>query len=123
MPGVTLLTCVHEGLPDSPVAAHLELGWVSILSGLKTLVETGAPMVNITIGNPYFNPYVNRPFDLPISGAPVPPEHPLEGVARFLHIVKQVQQAYPDLPVVGGGYSWLRQFLPNVGAGFTQITD
>lgn len=45
MPGVTLLTCVHEGLPDSPVAAHLELGWVSILSGLKTLVETGAPMV------------------------------------------------------------------------------
>ncbi len=81
------------------------------------LKETGAPMVNITIGNPYFNPYVNRPFDLPISGAPVPPEHPLEGVARFLHIVKQVQQAHPDLPVVGGGYSWLRQFLPNVGAG------
>lgn len=45
MPGVTLLTCVHEGLPESPVAVHLELGWVSILSGLKTLVETGAPMV------------------------------------------------------------------------------
>lgn len=81
------------------------------------LKENGAPLVNITIGNPYFNPYVNRPFDLGISGAPVPPEHPLEGVARFLGIVKQVQQAYPDLPVVGGGYSWLRQFLPNVGAG------
>jgi uncharacterized protein YndB with AHSA1/START domain len=45
MPGVTLLTCVHEGLPDGPVTTHLELGWVSILSGLKTLVETGAPMV------------------------------------------------------------------------------
>lgn len=45
MPGVTLLTCVHDDLPDSPVTAHLELGWVSILSGLKTLVETGAPMV------------------------------------------------------------------------------
>jgi uncharacterized protein YndB with AHSA1/START domain len=44
-PGVTLLTCVHEGLPDSPLATHLELGWVSILSGLKTVVETGAPMV------------------------------------------------------------------------------
>ena len=81
------------------------------------LQDNGAPLVNITIGNPYFNPYVNRPFDLPIAGAPVPPEHPLEGVARFLDIVRQVQQAYPDLPVVGGGYSWLRQFLPNVGAG------
>ena len=45
MPGVTLLTCVHEGLPDSPVTFHLELGWVSILAGLKTLLETGAPMV------------------------------------------------------------------------------
>jgi uncharacterized protein YndB with AHSA1/START domain len=45
MPGVTLLTCIHTGLPDAPVRTHLELGWVSILSGLKTLVETGAPMV------------------------------------------------------------------------------
>lgn len=45
MPGVTLLSCLHEGLPESPVTAHLELGWVTILSGLKTLVETGAPMV------------------------------------------------------------------------------
>lgn len=45
MPGVTLLSCVHEGLPDSPAAVHLELGWVSILSGLKTLIETGSPMV------------------------------------------------------------------------------
>ena len=45
MPGVTLLTCIHEGLPESSVAAHLELGWVTILSGLKTLIETGAPMV------------------------------------------------------------------------------
>lgn len=44
MPGVTLLTCVHGGLPDGPVSTHLELGWVAILSGLKTLIETGAPM-------------------------------------------------------------------------------
>jgi uncharacterized protein YndB with AHSA1/START domain len=47
MPGVTLLTCVHEGLPDGDVATHLELGWVAILSGLKTLIETGAPMVGV----------------------------------------------------------------------------
>jgi uncharacterized protein YndB with AHSA1/START domain len=45
VPGVTLLTCIHDGLPDGPVTTHLELGWVTILSGLKTLVETGAPMV------------------------------------------------------------------------------
>ena len=45
MPGVTLLSCTHRGLPDTEVTAHLELGWVTILSGLKTLLETGAPML------------------------------------------------------------------------------
>jgi uncharacterized protein YndB with AHSA1/START domain len=45
MPGVTFLSVVHEGLPDTETAAHLEIGWVSILSGLKTLLETDAPMV------------------------------------------------------------------------------
>lgn len=44
MPGVTFLSCVHDGLPDTESAAHLEIGWVSILSGLKTLLETDAPM-------------------------------------------------------------------------------
>lgn len=44
MPGVTFLSCVHEGLPDTETAAHLEIGWVSILSGLKTMLETGAPL-------------------------------------------------------------------------------
>lgn len=44
MPGVTFLSCTHRGLPDTDVALHLELGWVTILSGLKTLLETGAPL-------------------------------------------------------------------------------
>ncbi len=87
---------------------------------VRFLKEAGAPMVNITIGNPYFNPFVNRPFDLPIAGAPFPPEHPLLGVNRFVHVVRQVQQAFPDLLVIGGGYTWLRQFLPNIGAANVQ---
>lgn len=44
MPGVTFLSCVHEGLPANETARHLEIGWVSILSGLKTLLETGSPL-------------------------------------------------------------------------------
>lgn len=46
MPGVTFLSLVHEGLPATDAAAHLEIGWVSILSGLKTLLETGVPLVD-----------------------------------------------------------------------------
>ncbi len=45
MPGVTFLSLVHEGLPATEAAAHLEIGWVTILSGLKTLLETEAPLV------------------------------------------------------------------------------
>jgi uncharacterized protein YndB with AHSA1/START domain len=47
MPGVTFLSCRHEGLDASETAAHLEIGWVSILSGMKTLLETGQPLVSM----------------------------------------------------------------------------
>jgi uncharacterized protein YndB with AHSA1/START domain len=42
-PGVTLLTLVHEGM-DQPAASSTEAGWVTITSGLKTLLETGTPL-------------------------------------------------------------------------------
>lgn len=44
-PGVTVLSLVHEGLPEGPVAADVHVGWVLILSGLKTLLETDEPMI------------------------------------------------------------------------------
>jgi NADPH-dependent glutamate synthase beta subunit-like oxidoreductase/2,4-dienoyl-CoA reductase-like NADH-dependent reductase (Old Yellow Enzyme family) len=95
--------------PSTPALAEP----IELIGQLKA---AGYPLINITVGNPYFNPHVNRPFDLPVSGAPIPPENPLEGVARFVGIVHRIQSEHPDLPVIGGGYSWLRQFLPNVGA-------
>lgn len=45
IPGVTGLTLTHEGLPDTSTSRSVEQGWVLILSGLKTLLETGSPMV------------------------------------------------------------------------------
>jgi len=83
---------------------------------VRFLKNAGAPLVNITVGNPYHNPHVNRPFDLPTAGAPIPSEHPLEGVARFVAIVRRIQQEFPELPVIAAGYSWLRHFFPYVAA-------
>jgi len=83
---------------------------------LDLLKSRGVPMVNITIGNPYYNPHVGRPFDLPIDGGYTPDEHPLEGCARLFGVVRDLQKAHPDLPLVGTGFSWLRQFLGHVGA-------
>ena len=48
---------------------------------LKKLQSLGVELLNITMGNPYFNPHVNRPFAM---GGYDPGEHPLEGVTRML---------------------------------------
>jgi NADPH-dependent glutamate synthase beta subunit-like oxidoreductase/2,4-dienoyl-CoA reductase-like NADH-dependent reductase (Old Yellow Enzyme family) len=98
--------------PEDPNKAALD----EPIDLVRFLAENGAPLVNITIGNPYFNPQVNRPFDLPVAGGPIPTEHPLIGIARFVHIVRTIQQAVPGVAVIGGGYSWMRQFFPNMAA-------
>lgn len=76
--------------------------------------ELGMELLDVTIGNPYFNPHVNRPYD---NGPYIPDEHPLEGVARMYHCVGAVQKAYPELKVISSGVSYLRQFSANLAAG------
>ena len=44
------------------------------------------------------------------------PEHPMLGVDRHFRIAGELQRAFPDLPMVGTGYSWLQQFAINAGA-------
>ena len=81
---------------------------------IKILYEKGVRLINITMGNPYYNPHVNRPYD---KGPYVPDEHPLEGVARMIKGTAEIQKAVPDMAIVGTGYSWLREFAPYVAAG------
>lgn len=84
---------------------------------IAQLREIDLPLLCTTIGNPYFNPQFNRPYDNPIKGFSPPDEHPLVGVARNMHITRKIQQAFPDMPVIGFGMAWLRSFLPQVAAG------
>lgn len=79
--------------------------------------EYGMELINFTIGNPYFNPHVNRPFD---KGPYMPPEHPLAGVARICACTAEVKRNVPDLKVVSSGYSYLRQFSANLAAGMLE---
>jgi len=83
---------------------------------VATLVDLGIAALSVTLGNPYFNPHFNRPYDRPVEGMPMPPEHPLIGVQRHLTLTRTIQQAFPALPVMGAGFTWLRQFFPNVAA-------
>lgn len=81
---------------------------------ITLLREKGLTLVDMTMGSPYFNPHVNRPYN---KGGYIPPEHPLVGVDRIIGASREIQAAFPDLCIIGTGYSYLRQFAPYVAAG------
>ena len=49
--GVTKLTVIHDQLEESPkTAASVSGGWLFVISGLKTLLETGKPLSDRSVG-------------------------------------------------------------------------
>ena len=77
----------------------------------------GMALLNITMGSPYVNPHVNRPFD---KGPYEPPEPPLAGVARMARLAGQVQRAFPGLAIMASGPSYLRQHGAHFAAGMVE---
>ena len=69
--------------------------------------DRGVGLINISAGNPYYNPHVGRPYDL---GPYVPKEHQLYSVERMLKAAADIQKAVPEVPIVATGFSWLREF-------------
>ncbi len=108
----TPLTCAWGTDPTDPNKPDLTepLEWIGIMRHL------GVACVNISMGSPYATPHVTRPFEYPPPDGYETPEHPLLGVDRHFRLAAQVQQAFPDLPVVGSGYSYLQEFLIQAGA-------
>jgi NADPH-dependent glutamate synthase beta subunit-like oxidoreductase/2,4-dienoyl-CoA reductase-like NADH-dependent reductase (Old Yellow Enzyme family) len=87
---------------------------------IRLLADRGVKLLNITVANPYYNPHYGRPYNEPIAGAYASPEHPLEGIARMLTLTAEVQREFTEIAMVGTGYSWLRNFMANVGAAVKQ---
>lgn len=81
---------------------------------VRKLQQLGVAAVNVSGGSPYYNPHVQRPAIFPPSDGYQPPEDPLVGVARQIHVARQIKQAVPELPMVGTGYSYLQDYLPHV---------
>jgi NADPH2 dehydrogenase len=108
--------------PNNP----LEIDLTEPLELMRTLVEHGVAMLNVTCGSPYYNPHIQRPAIFPPIDGYLPPEDPLVGVARQIDTVRRCKQALPDVPLVGTGYSYLQDYLPNVAqaavrAGWTDF--
>lgn len=94
----------------------LEIDLTEPIRLIKNMVLSGTKIINGTLGIPKHSPHLGRPHDRPLIGTSKPNEHPMEGVARLISTVGKIQKAFPEITVVGTGYSWLRQFFPNVGA-------
>jgi 2,4-dienoyl-CoA reductase-like NADH-dependent reductase (Old Yellow Enzyme family) len=81
----------------------------------KNLASNGLDLLYCTMGNPYFNPHVNRPF---AKGTYEPPEHPLFGVERMLNGISEVASEIKGTPVISSGISFLGGVSANVCAGY-----
>lgn len=79
----------------------------------KMLAARGVKILDVSCGNPYFNPHVNRPFD---SGFYTPPINQFDGAELLLTAAKTIQAAVPDVVVIGTGFGWYRQFGANIAA-------
>jgi len=81
---------------------------------LELLQSLDIRLVNLTLGSPYYNPHLQRPAAYPPCDGYLPPEDPLHQVAEHIHVTRRCKQAFPDLLLVGTGYSYLQEWLPHV---------
>ena len=75
---------------------------------IGALVDEGMQALNVTVGNPYYNPHINRPYR---KGGYQPPEAAEVGLARFEIIERHIKEKFPALTVVGSGLSYYREDL------------
>ena len=84
---------------------------------VRLLCDSGVKLLSNSAGNPYYiYPQVTRPFDLSSMGIPTPQEHPLQSIERLFSFTEMIQKEAGQVPVIGNGYTWLRQFIPYAGA-------
>jgi 2,4-dienoyl-CoA reductase-like NADH-dependent reductase (Old Yellow Enzyme family) len=81
---------------------------------LKLLRDLQVRLVCVTAGSPYYNPHFQRPALFPPTDGYLPPEDPLQGVARQIDATARLKAEFPDLVMVGSAYSYLQEWLPNV---------
>ncbi len=82
------------------------------------LMETlGIELLCTTAGSPYYNPHIQRPAAFPPSDGYLPPEDPLLGVFRQMAVTRELKSLFPQMVIVGSGYSYLQDWLPHVAQG------
>lgn len=117
----TLLCCrlnVYDGYRfRHSFATNAENSEKYDLEEAKKLVGELEPyldLLNITVGSPYYNPDVSRPYR---PGVDTPPTNALRAEARMFEAAREIHKAYPILPCVNTGISGLCEKSPYAAAG------
>ena len=84
---------------------------------IEQLQALGVTLVNVAVGNPYYNPHIERPYDFPIVGFKLPPEHPLVLIDRTMQLTGAVTKRFPAMTVATVGFTWLREYWPHAALG------
>ena len=92
---------------------HRELDLEEPIQLVRMLAESGLHLLNVTCSSPNLREREAQTK----SDIDLPDEHPLTTLNRQLLVAKSLRDAALGLPVVGSGFSFLRQFLPQVAAG------
>lgn len=102
--------CAFGADPGNPVEYDL----TDTARFTALLERLGIRMLNVTAGSPYYNPHVLRPALFPPSDGYQPPEDPLVGCARHIRAAAEIKAQFPNMIVVGSGYTYFQEFLPRV---------
>ncbi len=96
--------------PENPVEYDL----AETVAYLAMLKSWGVSIVNVTCGSPYYNPHIQRPALFPPSDGYQPAEDPIINVNRQVQAVRALKAAFPDMPLVSSGLTYLQEYLPQV---------
>ncbi len=102
----------HEGFGCDPSGTGIDL--TETFMFLEELQSIGIELICITAGSPYYIPHIQRPALFPPSDGYLPPEDPLVGVARLIDVTAEIKSRFPNLVIVGSGYSYLQEWIPQV---------
>ncbi|MCL2499427.1 MAG: flavin oxidoreductase/NADH oxidase [Defluviitaleaceae bacterium] len=103
---VTTRVNIYDGIPYPYGFGVRESGGIEpdLTEPIELLKAMDFSLVNISMGNPYFNPQVNRPTDL-------------KGVERMYHLTKIIRDALPGVKIIASAPTFLRGDSPYLAAG------
>lgn len=120
VPGILLTTrlCAYEGIRGGfgvAVNDYRKHDLTAPLAYVRRLVDSGLHMLNVTAAGPSLLGRTRGQRAIPDFERG--DEHPLMTMARQVALVSAFREVFPEIPMIGSGLSWPRQFVAQVASG------